>query len=449
MTLKIWIYKILFCLLISQSLCGQILSVSKEVPISKDGFRQTKSRLDSIAKNTTYKVYFALDVFAIRGRQVRIDTNKQIPLDQAGSLEKWVDAMATVTDNTQKDTDELASKVKERISQFLNTQTDKNKIITILHTFGYYYTGGTKARRYKLKTDFVFGRDIPEEIQNKIIAIAPVTVADFNDTTLATNDRWLSEWTTATEQIINGTTQESVISAVDKNAYYFTTIGDTTRFFYSSQLYKIVQNKSIYLKIHKKQDTLALSKLYWKIDKKKLCTGIDSCKVDLSKSGSVSVEVYDDKGLLIKMSIEIYKKPVIVFEANSNFKGEYGFDDGHRFSSLKTDYENLKLNGNDYFVSYLTLLDQQTVTLKLDINSLSSDAQKDKNFKVTFKSTDSSLIQINKLNSVTMTYSQLKAKPTLDIYSTAFKNWLLPQNGLIKNFHIFTQKKYNYANSTT
>jgi hypothetical protein len=420
MTLKLWICNLLFCLL-SASLCGQILSISKQLPVSRNAARQADTLLKTLSQESPYKVYISLDVLLIKGRQIDIDTSKHIPLSQSGSLEKWIEAMTTVTDNTQKDTDELAGKVKDRVSEFIGKRADKNKSFAIVHTFGYYHTGGkVKPRRYKLNTSFVFGKDIPEDIQNKIKAITPQTVPDFNDTTLVTNDRWLSEWTTATEQIMKETAQESVVSAVDKNAYYFTTASDTSRYFYSSQLYRIVQNKSVYLKIHKKQDTLALSKLYWKIDKKKLCTGIDSCKVDLSKSGSVSVEIYDDKGLLTKMSVEIYRKPVVVFEANSNFKGEYGFDDGHRFSPLKTDYENLKLNGNDYFVSYLTLLDQQTVTLKLDINSLSSDAQKDKNFKVTFKSTDSSSITINNRTSIVMSYNQLKATPQITIKSSQF-----------------------------
>jgi hypothetical protein len=204
MNLKIWIYNTLLFLFISQSLCGQILSVSKEVPVSKDGFKQAKSRLDSISKNTNYKVYFALDVFAIRGRQVSIDTNKQIPLEQAGSLQKWVDAMATVTDNTQKDTDELAGKVKPKINDFVSKQTDKDKIITVIHTIGYYISGrDMEKRNHKLKTDFIFGKDIPETIQSKIRGFVPTTSLNFNDTTLSTNDRWMSEWTSAAETALS------------------------------------------------------------------------------------------------------------------------------------------------------------------------------------------------------------------------------------------------------
>lgn len=222
--------------------------------------------------------------------------------------------------------------------------------------------------------------------------------------------------------------QEVVESTVVNPSYFITIPSDTTKYKHNTIFTFIRQSNKVLLQLNGHADSLK-TKLIWRIDGKEPCKGVSSCDVNLNNAGTIKVEVLQEKISLLKVSVNIYRKPVIVFERGNRYAGEYGFDDGHKFTPLKSDYTKLSIEGSDYYVNWISLLDGQTIYIKANVDGLKSDAIKDKNFKITFRPSHGN-IRINDTTHFTLSYNQLQNLAPIKIFSTAFSgmlNYIAPE----------------------
>jgi hypothetical protein len=177
--------------------------------------------------------------------------------------------------------------------------------------------------------------------------------------------------------------QEGDIVSKDKDKYYILVDRDTTtKYRYDQDLVFIKQSAKIKLFLRTDSSkAIDAAELIWKIDKREIAKGTNNCEIDLNSVGNKTVRVYrktnDKEEVLMQLEIDIYKKPVIVFERDKNYKGEYGFDHAeYKEQKQSGEYEKLNFDGTDYYVPWLTLLSSQTVTFKIDVDALAPKAKK-------------------------------------------------------------------------
>jgi hypothetical protein len=160
------------------------------------------------------------------------------------------------------------------------------------------------------------------------------------------------------------------------------------------------------------------TKLIWNVDGKEACKGKAECEIDLSNKGNNKIKVLLDKLLLIEVAVNVYKNPVLTFERDGGYAGQYGFDDAQQSELQKAgDYTKLKLNGADYYVPLLTLNSSQRIDVKVKPTDLVKDASKDSQFEVTLKPSTAE-ITINNLPELKLNYNQLNALSTITIASS-------------------------------
>lgn len=262
------------------------------------------------------------------------------------------------------------------------------------------------------------------QIKQIVVNEIPTTIEDKNGNVYAINKDG------SIKKLYDKATEEVRISDKNKNIYYIMLEGDTTKYRTDDRIYITRQNANIKLILYDSAGKAANESLmYWKtnIDQNN-CQGQSSCEASLKDKGGYKIIAYRDKEALIKVQLVIYHKPTIIFERSSNYKGEYGFDDGFKYDELKKDYQTLNIYGNnkDYYVPWLFVMPNQTAMLKLNVKGLGKDAEKDKNFKVYLKSTDESVIKINMVSKIEMGYTELNSNPTINIFiKDAFGSWTL------------------------
>ncbi|MDQ3536796.1 MAG: hypothetical protein M3421_14350 [Bacteroidota bacterium] len=121
----------------------------------------------------------------------------------------------------------------------------------------------------------------------------------------------------------------------------------------------IKHNSKIKLAVGSEKDTLKVADLKWKIDGKEVCKGKAECEADLSKDDNYKIEIFAGADKVLKLNLNVYKKPIVVFENDHGFSGDYGFDEAS-FQQLQQagDYERLTFNGTDYYIPFMTPLSQ-------------------------------------------------------------------------------------------
>jgi hypothetical protein len=210
---------------------------------------------------------------------------------------------------------------------------------------------------------------------------------------------------------------------------YFTTVNnDTTRYYDNDTIYIPQRNVQAKITIHKENSTLAPANLIWKRNDTTKCTAALNCLFASNPLGVFMVKV--DSGnikTLIKNPVVVYKTPTLYFKIGLNYKGEYGFDDSAHLHPriLNNSRYNLgtkiKTFGQDtsYRIPWVSLLDQQTATIRDSLVNLSNAAKKDKNGYIEFKQ---SIISNNKIlmfgsNNPRFYYSTLNPINTFNIYA--------------------------------
>lgn len=153
-----------------------------------------------------------------------------------------------------------------------------------------------------------------------------------------------------------------------------------------------------------------------------MCKGKTKCEADLSKDGNYKIEAFVGGDKVLKLNLDVYKKPVIVFENDNGFSGHYGFDEAS-FQKLQQagDYEKLTFNDTDYYVPFMTLQPGQQIMIKFDAKGLPARANKDKDFKVTIRSTDAN-VTIDGQEQISIPYNQLKGKIPIFVQAPSTNN---------------------------
>ncbi|MBL6445697.1 fibronectin type III domain-containing protein [Fulvivirga sp. 29W222] len=212
----------------------------------------------------------------------------------------------------------------------------------------------------------------------------------------------------------NGEVSDNEVSDIIVNSddnkdkgYYLMIPNDTTKYKNGDELVLIRHKGELPLAVYSDIDTLNIETLQWKIAGSETCKGKSNCNVDLSEKGNYKIEVFNGSEKVLRMNLNIYKKPIVVFENDRNFDGDYGFD-GAGYIQLRNagDYEKLNFNGTDYYVPVMTFLPNQTATIQFYAKGLENAAKKDRDFKVTLKSTNGK-ITLDFQDEITIPYDQL------------------------------------------
>jgi predicted Zn-dependent protease len=147
--------------------------------------------------------------------------------------------------------------------------------------------------------------------------------------------------------------------------------------------------------------------------------------VDLGSTGNIKVEVFAGTPSLLEVKVDVYKKPVLVFERGSGYKGEYGFDDA-AFTQLQTTdggkYGKLNFSGTDYYVPWFSFKPGMPITLGIDFKGgLAKKAGNDKDFKITLRATSPDLDLNYEGQETVYKYNDLKGKTLLTITGNTSK----------------------------
>jgi hypothetical protein len=254
-----------------------------------------------------------------------------------------------------------------------------------------------------------------------------------------------------------GTTGTQPCSQTPSNTNYYTTLNnDTTKYYKNDTIYVPQRNVQIKLTIHKVGGTLAATDLIWKRKDTTKCTNVIECFVMPNTLGVTVIRVDSGTSLLIKNPLAIYKVPTLYFKRGLNYVGEYGFDDSAQWHPLILNNPRYasgtikKTYGQDanYHVPWMSLLDNQTVTIRDSIANLSSEAKKDKNGYVEFRQ---SIVSNNKIimygsNNPKFYYSSLNKVNSFNIHA---RKWAEKIDSLRKigNFNNSVSNIYAITNN--
>jgi hypothetical protein len=156
--------------------------------------------------------------------------------------------------------------------------------------------------------------------------------------------------------------------------------------------------------------------LSWEVDGDQTCN--DSiCAVSLREATNLTIKISQGEDEIFKTKIKIYKNPIIEFEVNS-YDGTFGFDNAD-YNALEEsgDYENLSMLGysnKDYYVPWVSIPNNNSIQLDINVRKLKRNAQKDDNFKVRFIPSASN-ISINNQDSLVLNYDQLNSQNSIQI----------------------------------
>jgi hypothetical protein len=240
--------------------------------------------------------------------------------------------------------------------------------------------------------------------------------------------------------------------------YYIMRSGDSTKYYDGDTIYNVVQTPLLQLHLFNQNGSVSIPPLEWKCNDTAKCSAIATCGMNVSTIRSILVKV-DSAGVktLIRNPIVLYPKPIIYFRIGDNYNGEYGFDDSsHKHPVIKNTaaYNNgteVRPIGSNpaYIVPWLSLLDKQTVSVKIEKQNLSPLAARDPLFAVMFQSSGINTILNNYNWGVNFNYSQLVALNTFPIYAEQF-NALSETNKTVANITVINQTsdtigKLNYS----
>ncbi|MEM9338576.1 MAG: fibronectin type III domain-containing protein, partial [Bacteroidota bacterium] len=169
---------------------------------------------------------------------------------------------------------------------------------------------------------------------------------------------------------------EDVVSdgEVEKDKGYYITAGsDTTKYNVGDELVYIKHKSKVKLMVGSEKDTLKVTDLKWEVDGKEICKGKGECEFDLSKDGSYKIKVFVGADKVLNLNLDVYKKPVIKFDRDGNYKGEYGFDAAKQTELQKAkDYDSHKfqVEGTYYYTPWLTFRNGQMIILDYKVDDL-------------------------------------------------------------------------------
>ena len=232
-------------------------------------------------------------------------------------------------------------------------------------------------------------------------------------------DRGVNTWVVDSEGKVTKVGSESGIEDVVSDAeagkdkgYYIIAGSDTTKYKWGDELVYIKHKSKAKLTVGSEKDTLKLADLKWEIDGKEACKGKAECEADLSKDGNYKIEVFAGADKVLKLNLDVYKKPVVKFERDGNYKGEYGFDAANQAelqSAKDYDSHKFQVEGTDYYTPWLTFRNGQTIILDYKVDDLEKLAQKDKEFEITFKSSSAN-VTIDGAQEIKLNYNTANSK---------------------------------------
>ena len=210
---------------------------------------------------------------------------------------------------------------------------------------------------------------------------------------------------------------------------------DTTRYFTNGKAYFIQDSTiNISVSIHRINDVNFRSdSITWKMKRihsvlttnHLLATNIDRCNIRLYNDFTYNVKAYYKGKVIAYFVLIIYKKPVVDFKTLTGFDGEFGFDDGHRFSnnaiSLRNDYLSFPIYGkkDPYYASNVFITPNQNISLKINVLGIKA-AEKSKNFILKFVRSKPSIKMNNlALDTLYMNYQDIIANPNIGIEVTS------------------------------
>ncbi|NLD47254.1 MAG: hypothetical protein GX660_08645, partial [Clostridiaceae bacterium] len=190
---------------------------------------------------------------------------------------------------------------------------------------------------------------------------------------------------------------ESTISSDIANSLKFI-IGEND-YINNDSYYTYYNKKKIEIKIVKIDDNvdIDLTTITWKLENKEIPSKNDSPEIieftvdntTLPKYSNNLLVLNNEGKALIKIKIKTYDAPVIKFDEDKLFKGEYFFDHGYEFTSIASNtYYNTILVGkkNDvYYAPVLGLDKDQAVTIQVIPDQFNGNIPYDPKFEVVFK----------------------------------------------------------------
>jgi hypothetical protein len=205
---------------------------------------------------------------------------------------------------------------------------------------------------------------------------------------------------------------------------------DTTKYYEGDTIYLMQRATPATLTIYRENGTVSTTDLAWKRNDTTKCTGIVSCDYNISTPGIIQEKVDSaNSKLLTKNPIKVYRKPIVYFRIGANYNGEYGFDDSsHNHPALRdsiryksgTQVRHI-VTDTAYFVPWMSILDSQSVTIKIEKKWIEASAANDKNFSISFKPSTPQIKINGSSNFPVLNYAQLQALTALDVYATEWE----------------------------
>ena len=182
--------------------------------------------------------------------------------------------------------------------------------------------------------------------------------------------------------------------------------------------------KTVKLTIHRENATVDPASTTWKQDGTTKCTAALECNFGVSQTGTFITRFDFISTTLITNPVKVYQLPTMVFMRDDAYNGQYGFDNYdstfrkpniQSASAYSAGYEIININGDpNYKVPWMSVLDQQTASIKDTLFNLSNDAIKDVGAFVELRSTNTN-ITFNGMSSVQFPYSNLNVAYNLPI----------------------------------
>ena len=192
-----------FCFLL-QSVMGQVLLTSSSQPFSKESLQFADKSLKAV--NKPYKViYIPVRSFVLPHENL-IDEKTTLP-------QLWNRAVATGQEYLQHALAEQQAADLITAKNYFDKLEDKANTILVVDNIVQTAEGGDGNVRMKHLEgrQFVFGDGISASIRKIIRDYSPAVQLDFNDKTLATNDKYLEEYTSILITTLNNNGAGSIV----------------------------------------------------------------------------------------------------------------------------------------------------------------------------------------------------------------------------------------------
>jgi hypothetical protein len=199
---------------------------------------------------------------------------------------------------------------------------------------------------------------------------------------------------------------------------------DTTKYYQGDTIYTMERANQLKLTVYRENGTVSTNALAWKRNDTTKCNTIVTCNYAAASPGVIQVKVDSANSMVLtKNPIRVYKKPTYYFKIGNNYDGEYAFDDStHKYINIRMNpifsngYQVININEDTaYYVPWLGILDQQTVTIRDSIKNLSAAAKKDKNGYIELRPEMNSNAIIKGVNNPKLYFSTLNETNDLTI----------------------------------